>query len=134
MPPVISGREAAHAAAAARAAKKFMYPQHTDADGPAQSPPVRPDVHHRGAWVPGGAGAVHVQCDRLAGGWVGRFDHHRDAGHRGDAQGVDRAHGKDGRVAGYLHPVRGRQRGERVGHGDLPGVIEAQEVRVGELT
>jgi len=27
---------------AARAAKKFMYPQHTDADGPAQSPPVRP--------------------------------------------------------------------------------------------
>jgi hypothetical protein len=34
---VISGWEAAHAAAAVRVAKKFIYPQHTDADGPAQS-------------------------------------------------------------------------------------------------
>jgi hypothetical protein len=42
MPPLISGWEAAHADAAARVAKKFMYPQQTDADGPAHSSPVRP--------------------------------------------------------------------------------------------
>src|SRR5580704_6421819 len=41
MPPVISGWEAAHADAVARVAKKFMCPQHTDADGPAH-PAVRP--------------------------------------------------------------------------------------------
>src|SRR5215813_2194346 len=42
MPPVISGWEAAHAAAAVLAPKKLMYPQHTDADGPAHSPLLRP--------------------------------------------------------------------------------------------
>ena len=42
MPPLISEWEAAHADAAARVAKKFMYPQQIDADGPAQSPAVRP--------------------------------------------------------------------------------------------
>jgi hypothetical protein len=42
MPPVISGWEAAHAVAAAWVAKKFMYPQHTDADGPTHWPPARP--------------------------------------------------------------------------------------------
>jgi hypothetical protein len=35
MAPLISGWEAAHADAAARVAKKFIYPQQTDADGPA---------------------------------------------------------------------------------------------------
>src|SRR5271155_2592266 len=42
MPPVICGWEAAHAVAAAPVTKKFMYPQHTDADGPAHPSPVRP--------------------------------------------------------------------------------------------
>src|SRR5690242_15913819 len=42
MPPVISGWQSAHAIAAALVAKKFMYPQQTDADGPAQPSPVRP--------------------------------------------------------------------------------------------
>src|SRR5580704_12728273 len=41
-PPVICGWEAAHAAAAAPVAKKFMYSQQTDADGPAHWSPVRP--------------------------------------------------------------------------------------------
>jgi hypothetical protein len=42
MPPVIYGWEAAHAAAAGPVAKKFMYPQHTDADGLAHPSPIRP--------------------------------------------------------------------------------------------
>src|SRR6266545_5289775 len=42
MPPVISGWEAAHADAAARLGKKLIYPQQTDADGPAHWPSVRP--------------------------------------------------------------------------------------------
>src|ERR1700751_4712949 len=42
MPPVIPGCEAAHADAVALVAKKFMWPQHTHADGPAHPPPVRP--------------------------------------------------------------------------------------------
>src|SRR5580658_1751700 len=42
MPPVISGWEACHADAADRVAKKLIYPQQTDADGPARWPSVRP--------------------------------------------------------------------------------------------
>src|SRR5215472_7449921 len=42
MPPVISGWAAAHVEAAARVAKKFIYPQQTDADGPAHLSVVRP--------------------------------------------------------------------------------------------
>jgi hypothetical protein len=96
MPPVISGWEAAHAVAAAWVAKKFMYPQHTDADGLAAGPA---DVHHRCGRIPGAGGPVNVHGDRVARGRIGRFDHHRNAGHRGHAQGVDRAHGEHGRGA-----------------------------------
>ena len=39
---MISGWEAAHAVAAALVAKKFMYPQHAEADGPAHWPLARP--------------------------------------------------------------------------------------------
>ena len=42
MPPVISGLEAAYADAAALVTKKFMYPQQTEADGPAPPPSARP--------------------------------------------------------------------------------------------
>ena len=49
MPPLISGWEAAQADAVAGVTKKFMYPQQTDADGPARQQGQR----HSDAFAPG---------------------------------------------------------------------------------
>ena len=78
--------------------------------------------------MPVAGGRVYGHGDRSAGGRVGRLDYDGTAGHRGHAQGVDRAHGEHICASRYPHQVAGRLSRERVGSGDLTSGVEVQEV------
>ena len=95
---MISGWETAHAAAAARVAKKLMDPQQADADGPAQSPPARPTYTTAvaGFQVPLAWSTFTVIGSPVRGS-ADSITTGRPV--IGDAQGVDRAHGEHGRLA-----------------------------------
>ena len=71
--------------------------------------------------------------DRFAGVGFGRVDGDGAAQHRGDAEGVDRAHRVRLRPAVDVHDVRGGPGGERVRRADRTSLIQPDDVSLVQL-